>query len=629
MRRMPALVLTIGLTLALQMPGTDAAAHTPPSSDPSSPQAESEVLQYAKRVEQRAMATSFEALRTFGEAAWARHDAESLSRLQHVTRITISQGDYAAGERWNQRLTDVAKALRNTRYQAMAEMNRLRLRNLQDRTLSLAEIEAAVRAQSDWMPQVAAQIVLARRLLSEGRSGEALQQMFLAQSRIPEAQAAEASIASAVWEMMAALHLTVDDVHGTMKAVDRMEAYIAQSDYPRPDHESLYNLSRSLAFLGRHDEARELAATYGRLARRAGTPTATGYAAHLCAFVDAQRGDWHGVLACLAPFGPGLNAPLVTRNSMQPLRAEAYARTGQVALAQRDVDEMQDRIKQGSLERRGGVRRAEAELLIARGDTIRGITALRDYHQSRVQQLTRTAAAMMEQMTDSMDQQLANAAEQNRLKTEVIQGQRLLTGVLLLLGTVLLGLVAMLARQRRRYRELAITDPLTGLPNRRYTEQRVSDIIEHAVARQGHAVVAILDLDHFKSCNDRFGHEGGDDALRSFAAVVKASIRPGDVFGRWGGEEFLLAVPDAELAEVQALLKRIADKAAITPVALAPGYALHFSGGAVDIPGTASTLDAAVAAADQLLYAAKAAGRRQVQVAPQLQAPASLALGTA
>ncbi|MDI4634347.1 diguanylate cyclase [Pelomonas sp. V22] len=605
-----------GLALALVLAAAAAGTHSPPSAEPAASLASSEVVLYAQRVEQRARQTSFQALEAFGKAALARHDAEGLSRLQHVTRLIISQGEYAAAERWNQQLKAAAQAQGNARYLAVADINALRLRNLQDRQLPLAEIEASVRRQTDWLPRVLAQTVLARRLVDEGQSGEALRHMGQALAEIPDAAATEASIASAAWEVVAMLHVIVDDVHGYMKAVDRVEAYIARSDYPRPDHETIYNLAQSLAYLGRHEEARVLAATYGRLAERTGTPTARGYAGHLCAFIAAYREDWPGVLSCLAPFGAALDAPDVARHSMLPLRAEALARTGQVALARRDLEDIQALIDTGHMARRGGVRRAEAELLIAQGDTTRGIAALRAYHQSRFQQLTRSNAAMMEQMTESVDQQLAAATEQDRLQSEVIAAQRWLAGALVLLGAVLASLVVLLARQRRRYREQAITDPLTGLPNRRYTEQRVRDIVEHAVARRGQAVVVILDLDHFKSCNDRFGHDGGDDALKTFARVVKASIRPGDVFGRWGGEEFLLAVPEAGLQEVHALLKRIAERAAATPVALAPGYALHFSGGAVDVPHSADSLDAAVTAADHLLYAAKAAGRNQVQLAP-------------
>jgi diguanylate cyclase (GGDEF)-like protein len=176
-------------------------------------------------------------------------------------------------------------------------------------------------------------------------------------------------------------------------------------------------------------------------------------------------------------------------------------------------------------------------------------------------------------------------------------------------------MVFLLAKQRRLYRDQSITDPLTGLSNRRHTEARVKEVIAHAVSRGGRAVVTIIDMDHFKSCNDRYGHDAGDDALKTFATLFQEAIRPGDIFGRWGGEEFLLALPDAGPEDARAILERVAEKAADTTVALAPDYPLRFSGGAVDVPRSAKSLEEALLLSDQLLYAAKAAGRSRIHYA--------------
>lgn len=221
----------------------------------------------------------------------------------------------------------------------------------------------------------------------------------------------------------------------------------------------------------------------------------------------------------------------------------------------------------------------------------------------------------MEQVVGDMDDQLRAAREQNRLKNQVIAGQRLLAAVLVAAGSILAGMVLLLMRQRKRYFELSIIDPLTGLPNRRHSEARAREIVAHAVSRDGRAVVALIDLDRFKSCNDTFGHDGGDDALQTFARLVNDTLRPGDFFGRWGGEEFLLAIPDAGPEEARAVLERISVRAGGTRAARAPGYPLEFSGGAVDVPRSARSLVDALRLADQLLYAAKAAGRNRIHFA--------------
>ena len=161
--------------------------------------------------------------------------------------------------------------------------------------------------------------------------------------------------------------------------------------------------------------------------------------------------------------------------------------------------------------------------------------------------------------------------------------------------------------------EVATVDALTGLLNRRAFEP----ILEQEVARSRRAgvpvSVALFDLDHFKLVNDRFGHAAGDAALQRFGALLQAETRTTDVAARTGGEEFavLLFGTDTEGARtwaegVSALL--IADT-------LDDDIALSTSVGVATLGGTITTPDELLLAADRALYAAKAAGRRQVVVA--------------
>lgn len=164
-------------------------------------------------------------------------------------------------------------------------------------------------------------------------------------------------------------------------------------------------------------------------------------------------------------------------------------------------------------------------------------------------------------------------------------------------------------------RDQAVHDALTGLYNRRFLEESLHrELI--AAERHGQPVSVIMsDLDHFKSVNDRYGHAAGDEVLRGFADLVKRSSRGSDICCRYGGEEFLLVLPQmteqAAVARAEQLRRAIAD----TP----------FSYGEVQIPVTSSfgvatfpaagrTGDALITAADKALYAAKAAGRNRVEV---------------
>ncbi len=100
-------------------------------------------------------------------------------------------------------------------------------------------------------------------------------------------------------------------------------------------------------------------------------------------------------------------------------------------------------------------------------------------------------------------------------------------------------------RFRQQLVRLASTDGLTGLPNRRRTVELASAALTEANATQQPLTIAIIDMDHFKFINDRCGHATGDYVLKEFARMGRESLRAGDVLGRWGGEEFLLVMPDA------------------------------------------------------------------------------------
>src|SRR5439155_15096659 len=96
--------------------------------------------------------------------------------------------------------------------------------------------------------------------------------------------------------------------------------------------------------------------------------------------------------------------------------------------------------------------------------------------------------------------------------------------------------------------DLSITDALTGLYNRRYMESDVRALVEQAAARGKPLTVLVLDIDYFKSVNDSFGHDAGDDVLREFALRIRRSIRGIDLACRYGGGEFVVVMPETDLA---------------------------------------------------------------------------------
>lgn len=165
-----------------------------------------------------------------------------------------------------------------------------------------------------------------------------------------------------------------------------------------------------------------------------------------------------------------------------------------------------------------------------------------------------------------------------------------------------------------RIRRLATHDELTGLPNRRALLQALQAAATRQTRLRGPVALVMIDLDHFKAINDRWGHRAGDTVLRGFAERAQATLRGIDTLGRWGGEEFLLLLPDTTLAQAQACVERLREHLQRTPLdEVADGLILGFSAGVTAVQGPAD-LDAAIERADRAMYRAKADGRGRSEV---------------
>ena len=119
--------------------------------------------------------------------------------------------------------------------------------------------------------------------------------------------------------------------------------------------------------------------------------------------------------------------------------------------------------------------------------------------------------------------------------------------------------------------EMAITDPLTGLYNRRYMESHVGTLVEQATERGKPLRVLMLDIDYFKSINDSYGHDAGDDVLREFAARISKSIRGIDLACRYGGEEFVIVMPETDMAVATMVAERLRRRIAGEPFPVQQG----------------------------------------------------------
>jgi two-component system cell cycle response regulator len=159
------------------------------------------------------------------------------------------------------------------------------------------------------------------------------------------------------------------------------------------------------------------------------------------------------------------------------------------------------------------------------------------------------------------------------------------------------------------------TDALTGLPNRRHLEERLRRLAEHG----GELSALLLDIDRFKRVNDEHGHAAGDEVLRAVAARLRDAVRPVDLAGRWGGEEFLVVLPATGPPDAAVLGETARAAIAAAPVPLPTGP-LPVTASVGVASGAGDGWEGLVRRADVGLYAAKESGRDRVEIGPAAEA---------
>jgi diguanylate cyclase (GGDEF)-like protein len=186
-------------------------------------------------------------------------------------------------------------------------------------------------------------------------------------------------------------------------------------------------------------------------------------------------------------------------------------------------------------------------------------------------------------------------------------------------GTLVIALLTymlVIARNhRRQLGQLANLDSLTGLPNRRRTGDLAAAALVRAEESGQPLTAALIDLDHFKIINDRCGHAGGDRVLREFAQISREALRESDTFGRWGGEEFLLLMPNTTLDVALSVVERLRARALTIKLPTHDAdLRVSLSAGLATNESDVKSLDGLVARADAALYRAKHEGRNLVRI---------------
>ncbi len=180
-----------------------------------------------------------------------------------------------------------------------------------------------------------------------------------------------------------------------------------------------------------------------------------------------------------------------------------------------------------------------------------------------------------------------------------------------------------LAESNKHLEALATTDILTELPNHRALLWMIQQELERTQSYQHPCSLLFLDLDHFKALNDGYGHTAGDTALREFAGVLSSTIRRKDIAGRWGGEEFVIILPETSIKEAMEMAEKVRKAVSFHSFGICGGLHLTCSIGVACSPDNADDQDSLITKADQAMYGAKRLGRNQVRIVSD---PAVIAL---
>ncbi len=216
----------------------------------------------------------------------------------------------------------------------------------------------------------------------------------------------------------------------------------------------------------------------------------------------------------------------------------------------------------------------------------------------------------------SLQRELALSHEQSSRQAQQLRWN----AVVVVAGVWVIALLIYFLIANRRYRQqlvkLASQDSLTGLPNRRRTAELAAAALQIAGESQKPLTIAIIDMDHFKVINDRCGHAAGDHVLKEFARAGREALRESDILGRWGGEEFLLVMPETSLDLAVASLERL--RTLVCGIRLpvtGSGLRVTLSAGLSSSDENTRSLDELIARADAALYTAKNDGRDAIRIA--------------
>jgi signal transduction histidine kinase/CheY-like chemotaxis protein len=377
------------------------------------------------------------------------------------------------------------------RFAEIARIDELKSRDDRGDTSVRTEIERTAATAADWRARVHAMSVYALILDSERESGKALKLLFEAEDQIksgdPDAPAAE----SEVWGAIGIALIQLNDLQGSADAFQKADFVWANSAYPSPDFDDVYNMAYLATQLGQADLARDLAAAHHRLVQRSDLPHLGAWDKYLCGMVAENFDTPQQVMGCLQ----GLDAKLTGAEFLAPklleMRGVAEARLGHVAEAQADLDRLHQlqTSKQFSAVAFAREPELKAEVFAAKGQDGPAFALMRDVTRQTAQLQAQRSSLGVSQVTAELEHQLEAVRHQAELQDKVVRSQRWI-GVLAAL--LVAGAIAGLIWQRRvaaRLRQAQLKAEAASLSKTEFLAN-----MSHEIRTPLNGVVAVADL---------------------------------------------------------------------------------------------------------------------------------------
>lgn len=421
--------------------------------------------------------------------------------------------------------------------------------------------------------------------------------------------------------------LDPDEKTALRKSIDYGQRALALMDPKRSRHDTsvhYHNLGVDYARAKERGKARDSFERSFGIARELGDRVSLAYLDYRLAELDREEGRFLVVLAALDRAMPvfvdtnNMNMQLLaTLSRAKTLSELGRKRESAQALAQ--ARELTTRLDTPWAQVR--VREAAVQLHSRWGEyekAFKEAEGLRTAEQEMAKANNARMVIEIERRFDSRQKEIENQLLRARQQESDARRLALILGLILAL-TVLTGAVLFFARQaqrNRRFQTLAMKDELTGLPNRRSILEYARAAVQKHPTQSEPVIIALIDIDHFKSINDEFGHAQGDAVLIAFANACQKELRANDKLGRFGGEEFLLVMPGSGAEQIPAVFERLRHSVqSLEVVGLPPDRKLTFSMGAVAKTLTTDQTEELIQRADRALYRAKDAGRDRLEMA--------------